>query len=234
MIDLDIVLPCYQPPLHWHKGLIKTYEALTKQYKLQFILVLDGCPRSRIQFELKEILQQNVPLRLIELNQNYGKGYAIRKGVEVSTAAYVVYTDIDFPFTLKSLQSLLDTLTQSHCDVVAGIRDVNYYQHRMTFFRSRLSKAFRFFIKVFLKMPITDTQCGLKGFKSTAKPLFLSTRINRYLFDFEWIYRVSKNQQLLLKTVTVELNEGVVFRRMPLGVLGAELVNLLKILCKPL
>ena len=83
-------------------------------------------------------------------------------------------------------------------------------------------------------MPISDTQCGLKGFKSNAKPLFLSTRINRYLFDFEWIYRVSKNQQLLLKTVTVELNEGVVFRRMPLGVLGAELVNLLKILCKPL
>ena len=79
-------------------------------------------------------------------------------------------------------------------------------------------------------MSITDTQCGLKGFNKTGKEKFLSTTINRYLFDFEFIYKVCKNKNLQIVPVEVQLKENVVFSKMRLKILAQESLNLISIL----
>lgn len=230
MIDVDVVLPCYQPPNHWQKELLKLHHNLKNHYNLHFIIVLDGTPKSQIQNALNEL--QTISITCITLPKNFGKGYAIRQGVMHTKAALIIYTDIDLPFTVHSFKSLLQTLVNNEADVVAGIRDVTYYQNRMSASRRVLSKVFRAFITGCMRMPISDTQCGLKGFNSKAKPLFLKTQIKRYLFDFEWIYTLSRQHELRLKPLVVELKQGVNFRRMPLWVLVQELWNLMRIFIK--
>ena len=159
MIDLDIVLPCYQPPLHWHKGLIKTYEALTKQYKLQFILVLDGCPRSRIQSELKEILQQNVPLRLIELNQNYE----------------IKFTKEDFD---KNLQKIFDVYYESVLPI-----EENYYDY----FKEFMNVIEGFYKSYILQFP-NDKILDLDACQNTTVYLIPKKDIPRFL-DIDDMYK---------------------------------------------
>jgi len=232
MTNVDVVLPCYQPPSQWQKGLIELYYNLKATYKLHFIVVLDGTPKLQITEALNDLTALEITHTCIELSANFGKGHAIRQGVMRAEAPIIIYTDIDIPFTVQSFNLLLQVLVHQEADVVVGIRDVTYYQNRMSGSRRALSKVFRAFIKTCVKMPISDTQCGLKGFNSNAKPLFLKTQIKRYLFDFEWIYILSRQKELRLKPVVVELKQGVNFRRMPLWVLMQEFWNLMRIFIK--
>ncbi len=79
-------------------------------------------------------------------------------------------------------------------------------------------------------MPVSDTQCGLKGFNTNGKEIFLKTTIDRYLFDFEFIFQCSRKKSILLKTVPVQLKDNVVFSNMKLKILMQESLNLIRVL----
>ena len=65
-----------------------------------------------------------------------------------------------------------------------------------------------------LSMPVTDTQCGLKGFNKKGREKFLATTINRYLFDFEFIYASCHDPAIKTGTVSANLKNNVVFSNM--------------------
>ena len=172
-VTVDIVLPCFNPNSSWHSELIKFYEAANFFYKLKFIIVNDGSDRGNLPQQISTLRQHQIPLIFIDNKINKGKGFALRHGVSQSDSDFVVCTDIDFPFTTQSTLKLIETLVQGNHDVVAGYREEDYYKNKMSGFRRLLSKAFRFFIKSILKMPVSDTQCGLKGFNRIGKEVFL-------------------------------------------------------------
>lgn len=229
-VTVDIVLPCFNPNSSWHSELILFYEAAKKLYELKFIIVNDGSVRGNLPQQISTLRQHQIPLIFIDNKINKGKGFALRHGVAQSDSDFVVCTDIDFPFTTQSTLKLIETLVQGNHDLVAGYREEDYYKNKMSGFRRILSKAFRFFIKNILKMPVSDTQCGLKGFNRIGKEVFLSTRINRYLFDFEFIYTACKNKEVSVYPLPVQLKEDIVFSKMKLKILLQESLNLLYVL----
>lgn len=79
-------------------------------------------------------------------------------------------------------------------------------------------------------MKVTDTQCGLKAFNSKGREQFLKTKINRYLFDFEFIYRCGKNKSMRITPVPVELKPNVEFSKMKIKILLQETFNLFKVI----
>jgi len=79
-------------------------------------------------------------------------------------------------------------------------------------------------------MPITDTQCGLKGFKKLVAPVFLSTTVNRYLFDLEFVRNCFIANKFRVKAIPVSLNENVHFRSMNYRILFSESVSFIKLL----
>lgn len=228
--DVDIVLPCYNPADSWYGELLKFHAQAKDLYKLNFVLVNDGSGPNNLAQQLDHLKSRGVSIRYIVYEKNMGKGYALRQGVQAATAGFVVYTDVDFPFTDQSMLDVINTLVNGSCDVVAGYRDEKYYQKSMSAYRRLLSKAFRLFITRILKMSVTDTQCGLKGFNKNGRAKFLTTTINRYLFDFEFIYTSGKDKNLVVKTVQVQLKDNIVFSKMKLKILVQEIVNLLRVL----
>ncbi len=228
---IDIVLPCYNPNSSWTQELIGFYRfSEGAAYQLNFIIVNDGSSGDSVAAHIALLKSNNIPLKYISYSVNKGKGYALREGVRSSEADFIAYTDIDFPFTNVSTARVLETLVSGQCDVVAGYREQAYYQNKMSGFRKYLSRMFRFFLKRFLKLPVTDTQCGLKAFNRTGREKFLSTKINRYLFDFEFIYTACKDPRIRIQTVPVVLKENVVFSKMRFKILLQESLNLLSIL----
>lgn len=231
-LQVDILLPCYAPNERWHLELKEFYEAAREKFNLQFIIVNDGSKSTRLVTQIEELKLAGIPLQFYEYEQNRGKGFALRAGAAKSRSEFIVYTDIDFPFTTDSTLAVLNTLIAGEADIVAGYRNQDYYLSKMSFFRKLLSRSFRFFLKRILRMPVSDTQCGLKGFNQKGKEIFLSTTIDRYLFDFEFIFQCSRKKAILLKTVPVQLKDNVVFSNMKLKILAQESWNLLKVLFK--
>ncbi|MBK7037383.1 MAG: hypothetical protein IPH42_13850 [Bacteroidetes bacterium] len=83
-----------------------------------------------------------------------------------------------------------------------------------------------------MRLKISDTQCGLKGFNKKGKDIFLKTTINRYLFDLEFIFLVSRQKEVSMVPVEIELKENIQFSSMRTGILLSEGFNFLKIFFK--
>jgi glycosyltransferase involved in cell wall biosynthesis len=227
---IDIVLPCYNPGESWTEELIAFHRFMGDRYLLRYIVVNDGSKSDKIPGQIEHIRSHQIPVTLIDLPQNRGKGYALREGVKATTAGLILYTDIDFPFTNDSMESVMDALVARKHNIVAGFREENYYSNQSSVFRKQLSRAFRYFLKGALRMPVTDTQCGLKAFDEKGRCAFLATRIDRYLFDFEFIYSAVKNPELSVQPIPVRLKDDVVFTTMRLRILLQESLNLLSVL----
>jgi glycosyltransferase involved in cell wall biosynthesis len=232
MKKIDIVLPCYNPPLNWVENIETSSKAICSNflnYNISFFIINDGSPSINSQ-EVKR-LKQIESMHWHEYKENRGKGFALRQGVAMTTADIVIYTDIDFPYELESMLSVIKALIEEENDIVVGVRPNSYYK-KVPWTRQIISKTLRFFIRFFIRMKITDTQCGIKGFNKLGRAVFLKTTIDRYLFDLEFIFLASQKKELRLKPVEVHLKPNILFRAMDYRILLTEGKNFFKVLLK--
>ena len=75
-------------------------------------------------------------------------------------------------------------------DVAVGVREEAYYA-QIPPARRWVSRLLRRLIRHVLRLPVDDTQCGLKGFNETGRHLFLRTT-KRYLFDLEMLFMAAR------------------------------------------
>jgi glycosyltransferase involved in cell wall biosynthesis len=232
VLKISLILPVYNPADGWADvvlGKSSELRALYPDIKFETIVVNDGSVNSNFADGKSKLRDDTV--NLIEYSPNKGKGEALRSGVVASSGDLVIYTDIDFPYTIDSMSDVIRSLRDDGQNVVIGIKDRSYYDH-VPPLRRVISRAFRFFVRRLLHIPTDDTQCGLKGFDQKGKELFLRTTINRYLFDLEFIFLAAHDKTIKLKTQEIKLRQDVKFRKMNLAIIGREAWNFLKILIR--
>lgn len=231
--SLDIILPCYNPAKHWAENIIQVFNEIQQRIQevtINLIVVNDGS--STIDFTEIQKLKDNIPQFVnISYEVNRGKGYALREGIKTSNADICIYTDIDFPYTTNSFIKIWEELKNGKTDIAVGVKDKNYYIH-VPPGRKFISKILRAGSRNILRLKISDTQCGLKGFNNKGKNIFLKTIIDRYLFDLEFIFLVSRQKVVSVIPVEIELKENIQFSSMRTGILLREGFNFLKIFFK--
>ncbi|MDZ4748994.1 MAG: glycosyltransferase family 2 protein [Saprospiraceae bacterium] len=233
MTSLDIILPAYNPLPGWEEIVIGRFQSLVKalpDVKIRLFIVNDGSLRldeSQSEGLFKEVIPD---LQWVSYKVNRGKGYALRQGVAKSTADFIVYTDIDWPYTEESMIGVIRSLIAS-ADAVIGKRNEDYYTY-LPPARRRISRLLRNFNAKLLRLRVDDTQAGLKGFRKHIKEIFLSTTIDRYLFDLEFIYLISAKQEINVIGYPIALRPGITFSKMNRKILFQEARNFLKIWMK--
>jgi glycosyltransferase involved in cell wall biosynthesis len=227
--NFSIVLPCFNPPKNWEKIVVQSINELESRTDkdIHLIIVNDGSTIRNIDNEFEYISSNLNRFTPINYSTNKGKGYALREGVLKSTTDLTIYTDIDFPYTLKSIEDMLTEL-ETGTEVTLGHRGKEYYK-KTPWFRKVISKTLRWFLKTFLRLPTDDSQCGIKGFNKIGKQAFLDTKIDRFLFDLEFIKLASK-RKMSCKTVTVTLKPNVIFSKVNMKILATESINFFKVL----
>lgn len=234
--NVEIIVPCFSLNHNWASELIDKFLifrdlcTVLKTDSLKLTIVLDGPVGGFPEID-KLIFTELLPeANLIFYEKNRGKGHALRAGVAQSDADYMLLTDADFPYKLASMFAVLKK-TMENGGIIAGFREADYYDD-VPVFRKILSKSLRFLLKNGLRLPVTDSQCGLKAFDRTGRDVFLKTTIDRFLFDLEFLVLATKSPAIKITPVPVTLREGVVFGKVGLRVLATEFVNFLKIILK--
>ncbi|HEY9613958.1 glycosyltransferase [Allocoleopsis sp.] len=193
MVKASIILPVYNES----KYIGSTFESVL-EYSMnypcyQFIFVNDGSTDGS-QYILKKYIDdaESNQIELISYDQNKGKGYAIKKGVESSIGDYICFIDSDLAYSLTHLEFLVDKL--EIFDVVIGCRNLIFDNFkRVSLIRLFAGKTFNFMTQSILSLHFSDMQAGLKGFKrDIAKNLFEKQTIQRFCFDVELIYLAQK------------------------------------------
>ena len=83
--EIDIILPCYNPPPGWEQkviGKFKEIQSLFSPIDFHLLIVSDGSRRG-YEPETVAALEQGIPgIQIIDYRPNRGKGYALRKAVQ--------------------------------------------------------------------------------------------------------------------------------------------------------
>jgi dolichyl-phosphate beta-glucosyltransferase len=229
--SLAIILPIYNPPENWESKLIHTLNELETELgslKYSLVIVNDGSTK-RMDNHIIERIQEHHSNVIYESYQpNKGKGSAVRYGLIKTDADFYIYTDFDFPFGYRAIRDTFETLINTGTDLVIGKRGKKYFSI-LPFKRRILSSTLRSINYIITGFRIVDTQAGLKGLNNKAKEIFLTTHINSFIFELEFLLKCLKNK-ITYQFIDVQPREDIVFSDFGFKTIKKEIVNYLKVL----
>lgn len=187
--ELSIIIPSYNEELRLPATLERIAAYLPNLGGATEILVVDDGSRDRTA-EVAESFRTKLPgLRVIANGENRGKGYSVRHGMLEARGRSVLFTDADLSAPIEEAPKLLDSL-KTH-DVAIGSRalDRSLITVHESRFREFAGIIFNAIVRLILRLPFVDTQCGFKAFRrERSKILFEQQRIERFGFDPELLY----------------------------------------------
>ncbi|OSZ78711.1 hypothetical protein CAP35_10815 [Chitinophagaceae bacterium IBVUCB1] len=236
-MKFDLIIPLYNPIDNWEKKLLSKFNSIVDSYfdrdktSINLILVNDGSPKNFTDYHIG-FLKAAIPnIDFVSYELNKGKGYALRQGVSKAKTGFCIYSDYDFPFGLNVISNVYNHLANG-VDIVTGRRITGNYFSSLPIKRQLISKGLVFFNKYVLRLPVYDTQAGIKGFNKYGMSVFSETSINRFLFDMEFILLASRVDGMVIKEVDVSITEDTTLSDFGFSVLKQEMLNLFKILAR--
>ena len=184
----SIIIPCYNEEKTIEKIINKILDL--KDLNLEIIIVDDNSTdSSRIIIDTK--LKDKIH-KLILNDNNYGKGYSIRKGIEAATGEILIIQDADLEYDPKDYQKLLEPIKLGVADVVYGSRFIGSEKKRVLYFWHTLGNKFLTLISnIFTNLNLTDMEVGYKVFKTDIiKNIVLKE--NRFGFEPEITAKIAK------------------------------------------
>jgi glycosyltransferase involved in cell wall biosynthesis len=118
--------------------------------------------------------------------RNSGKGAALRAGFEASTGEFVMLLDGDLDINPMQTPVFFRSMVENKADIVIGSKrhrnsDVQYPWHRRI-----VSWCYFTLVKIFVGLPVTDTQTGMKLFRREVLGEALARMlVKTYAFDLE-------------------------------------------------
>ncbi|NLE65371.1 MAG: glycosyltransferase [Elusimicrobia bacterium] len=146
-------------------------------------------------------------IRLVQIEKNRGKGFAVRQGMLAAKGDCCIYTDIDLPYDLTAIPYAV-ALVRDGTDFVGGDRALFHSVdgvHR-PLMRRFASRVFSKLVALLVIGGIIDSQCGFKAFsRRLVQALFPLLTIDRFSFDVE-IYYLLLRYNISMKRIPVRLH----------------------------
>src|SRR6185437_11095893 len=117
--------------------------------------------------------------------QNRGKGGAVRAGVAVASAPFIVFADADMAIDPSHTPQFVAALATANLAI--GSRSAaGASVNRPSLRRSLMNRSFNRLVNAVTHVSLDDTQCGFKAFRApAAKLLFHCSVTERFAFDVE-------------------------------------------------
>ncbi len=183
--DLTIVLPAYNEAARLPISIPVLAEHLERRSgTTEVILVDDGSTDSTVRVGA-ELLRDIPHSGVFQLGSHAGKGAAVRAGVARATGHNIVFMDADLATDLDFLDPLVASLDE--VDIAIGSRSApGAITSGVTPSSDAAHRLFNTLARSLTGLPVTDFQCGFKGFRaSTGRLLFQLIRERGYAFDVE-------------------------------------------------
>lgn len=185
-----IVIPCFNESSRLS---LETFDIfLQKEKAIDFLFVNDGSTDDTLILLKK--YQSTHPERvfLLDMPQNSGKAEAVRCGIleacNKSDYEYVGFWDADLATPLSEITNFLKQMDNKVIAMGSRIKRLGAIVERKES-RHFLGRIFATFASLILKIPVYDTQCGAKLFRSDLSVLFEEKFITKWMFDVELLAR---------------------------------------------
>jgi glycosyltransferase involved in cell wall biosynthesis len=188
--DLSIIIPAYNEEPRLPETLQRIAEYLPTLGVRTEVLVVDDGSTDRTAAVAESFRGKLTGLRVLSNGRNRGKGYSVRHGMLEARGDMVLFTDADLSAPIEEAEKLLTPLSNGY-DVAIGSRamDRSLISTRQSIFRETAGIIFNMIVRLVLRLPFVDTQCGFKAFRrERCRIIFEQQRIEGFGFDPELLY----------------------------------------------
>ncbi len=174
---LSVVIPCYNEENNIENIVRKVLESPIKNKEIIVVndRSTDGTP---------QILEEKIkPLvsKIIDHEENQGKGAALRTGFRAATGDVVIVQDADMEYDPNEYPKVVMPIIEGKCDVCYGSRFKN--KKAKGYVANRLANKFlTFFSNIFTGLKLTDMETCYKAFR---REVIQSVDITENRFGFE-------------------------------------------------
>src|SRR3989344_5891035 len=181
---LSLIIPAYKQEktiVKDIKNIDKILSSLTFPHEL--IVVVDGFLDDTYR-NAKSVKNENI--KVLGYEENRGKGFAIKYGVEEAKGDIIGFIDAGMDLDPAEISIMLDIMNWNNADMILGSKlhpesKVNYPTSRKIF-----SWGYRSLTHLLFGFKVKDTQVGLKLFKrKVAKDIFSRIIVKKFAFDIE-------------------------------------------------
>ena len=185
----SIIIPVYNEEKTIQKILDKII--LQKEY-IKEIIVIDDCSTDNTKSYIEKYYNDKV--KLIKNNRNYGKGYCIRKGIEIAKGEVSLIQDADLEYDPSDYKKLLSPILDGRADVVYGSRFLGDGEKRVLYFWHRVGNFILTLLSNSLSnLNLTDMEVGYKAFKTKILQE-MTLKENRFGFEPEVTAKIAKKK----------------------------------------
>ncbi|HTG26995.1 MAG TPA: dolichyl-phosphate beta-glucosyltransferase [Methylomirabilota bacterium] len=188
--DLSIIIPSYNEEARLPGTLQRIAEYLPTLGLRTEVLVVDDGSTDRTAAVAESFHGKLTGLRVLSNGTNRGKGYSVRHGMLEAQGDMVLFTDADLSAPIEESDKLLTALNNGY-DVAIGSRamDRSLISTHQSIFREFAGIIFNKIVRIVLRLPFVDTQCGFKAFRrERTRIIFEQQRIEGFGFDPELLY----------------------------------------------
>jgi len=154
--------------------------------QIEVIVVDDGSIDDTMQ-GAHDVYGHLAHVLFVQQPQNRGKGAAVRLGISVASAPFVIATDADLSIRPIHLPDFVVALHDSA--LVPGSRENDAADGYDTLLRTLAGRVFNRLVRHYTGTTLRDTQCGCKGFQlGPARILGLLGFYDRFVYDAEMLY----------------------------------------------
>jgi dolichyl-phosphate beta-glucosyltransferase len=189
MVEVSVILPIFNAEDFVENSLKVLHEFLRSYYDSFEIIAVDDGSTDTTSIRLSRLRLDR--LRVLRIERNHGKGYAVAHGMQAAQGSCRIFTDVDLPYDLRAILFSADLINRRGYQIVVGDRTLvgSDYYGRVSKLRSAASRVFATVIRLGITGEMYDTQCGFKAFQSnTAQELFSLLQSRGFAFDVELLY----------------------------------------------
>ena len=187
-LTTSLVIPAYNESRRLAAGFERLRPVLEEMNPDQIeVIVVDDGSRDDTLHVAQAVYGHLPHVRFVQQPHNRGKGAAVRLGISIASAPFVIATDADLSIRPIHLPDFVLALHDS--PLVPGSRDQDADDGYDTFLRTLAGRVFNRFVRHYTGTKLRDTQCGCKGFQlGSARILGLLGVFDRFVYDAEMFY----------------------------------------------
>jgi len=181
--EVTVVMPAYNLEhviVDSVREVCRVLEDLRSSYEV--IVVDDGSDDGT--YEAVSSLDDGERIRVFRNGVNEGKGSAIKKGVLHAAGRYTIILDADMDIDPIQIMLYLEFLKDADVIIASKRHPSSIYEAPLI--RKFLSRGFNILVQILTGLKVSDTQTGLKAFRTDAlKNIISNVLVKRYTFDVE-------------------------------------------------
>jgi predicted glycoside hydrolase/deacetylase ChbG (UPF0249 family) len=183
---LSVIVPAYDEGDHIASSLERLRACLEAGGRPFEILVVDDGSRDDTAAAAGAIAAADARVRVLRHERNRGKGRALASGVAAAREEILVLLDADLEIPPEDVLPLVRRMEAAGADVAVGSK----YHPGATLewppARRALSRAYHLVTAVLFRLPLRDTQTGLKAVRrGLARAIVPRLRARRFAWDLE-------------------------------------------------